>query len=39
MNWALGNGGIAWISLFGIGASFRGLVAGGITNFVFGKKK
>jgi len=34
MNWALGNGGI-WISLFGIGAAFWGLVVGGIASFVF----
>ena len=27
------------ISLFGIGAAFRGLVAGGIANFVFSKNK
>jgi predicted benzoate:H+ symporter BenE len=39
MNWALGSGGIAWISLFGIGVVFWGLVVGDIANFVLGKKQ
>ena len=39
MNWALGNDGIAWISMFGIGATFWGLIAGGVANFVFSKKQ
>jgi len=37
MNWALGNGDI-WISLFGMGAACWRRVAGGVANFVLGKK-